>query len=142
MNNSIVTIIGNIASDIELKVLDNGNSRTNIRVAVDRNWKNNDGDWQKETSFLGVTAWGRVAENLARVATKGTRIMVTGRLNQRNYDKDGETRSITEIVADEIGISTRVIESMERRSLSEDGPNPTTPTKTKNRKQHTDDEPF
>lgn len=128
---SAVTIIGNIASDIELKFLDNGNARTNVRVAVDRNWRGNDGEWQRETSFISVTAWGKVAENLARVATKGVRVMVVGRLNQRNYEKDGENRSITEIVAEEIGVSTRSIEDMTRRSLSEDNNTEGSKTQTK-----------
>jgi single-strand DNA-binding protein len=139
---SVVTITGNITNDIELKFSDNGQARTNIRVAVDRNWKNQDNEWQTETSYISVQAWGKVAENIARVTTKGTRIIVIGRLNQRNYEKDGENRSITEIVAEEIGVSTRVIESMERRSLKDD--NKTTPTKTNTRtpKNNTDDEPF
>ena len=63
---------------------------------------------QEQTSFFNVVAWGTLGENAAASLNKGTRIIVTGRLEQRSYEtKEGEKRSVVEIVADEIGPSLR-----------------------------------
>jgi single-strand DNA-binding protein len=65
-------------------------------------------EWQEQTSFFNVVAWGTLGENAAASLNKGTRIIVTGRLEQRQYEtKEGEKRSVVEIIADEIGPSLR-----------------------------------
>ena len=65
-------------------------------------------EWQEQTSFFNVVAWGSLGENAAASLTKGTRVVVTGRLEQRQYEtKEGEKRSVVEINADEIGPSLR-----------------------------------
>jgi len=66
------------------------------------------GEWQEQVSFFNVVAWGDLGENAAASLNKGNRVIVTGRLEQRSYDsKEGEKRSITEVVADELGPSLR-----------------------------------
>ena len=65
-----------------------------------------DGEWQEETSFFNVVAFGPMGENVADLP-KGARVVVFGRLNQRTWEKDGEKRSTVEVTADDIGASLR-----------------------------------
>ena len=107
MADSVVTIVGNLTRDPELRFTAGGKGIANFGVAVNRRWQQN-GEWQEKVSFFNVTAWDTLGENAAASLTKGTRIIVTGRLEQREYEtKDGEKRNVVEIVADEIGPSLR-----------------------------------
>ena len=107
MADSTVTIVGNITRDPELRFTAGGKGIANFGVAVNRRWQQN-GEWQEKVSFFNVTAWDTLGENIAASLTKGTRVIVTGRLEQREYEtKEGEKRNVVEIVADEIGPSLR-----------------------------------
>jgi single-strand DNA-binding protein len=104
---STVTIVGNITRDPELRFTAGGKGVASFGVAVGRRFQQN-GEWQEKTSFFNVTAWDTLGENIAASLTKGTRVIVTGRLEQREYEtKEGEKRNVVEIVADEIGPSLR-----------------------------------
>jgi single-strand DNA-binding protein len=78
-------------------------------VAVNRRWQDKETkEWEESVSFLDVVCWRDLAENVALSLTKGARVVVTGRLEQRSWESDeGEKRSKVEIVADEIGASLR-----------------------------------
>jgi single-strand DNA-binding protein len=107
MADSTVTIVGNITRDPELRFTAGGKGIASFGVAVNRRWQQG-GEWQEKVSFFNVTAWDTLGENAAASLTKGTRVIVTGRLEQREYEtKDGEKRNVVEIVADEIGPSLR-----------------------------------
>ncbi|HQZ34522.1 MAG TPA: single-stranded DNA-binding protein [Ilumatobacteraceae bacterium] len=107
MADSTVTIVGNITRDPELRFTAGGKGIASFGVAVNRRWQQN-GEWQEKVSFFNVTAWDTLGENIAASLTKGTRVIVTGRLEQREYEtKEGEKRNVVEIVADEIGPSLR-----------------------------------
>lgn len=129
MNLAPVTVSGNITADPELTVLPNGTPKCSFSVAVNYVWYDDNREKQERVSFINVTAWRYQAENFARVAEKGIGVIVTGRLEQRSYeDKEGNKRSATEIVAEEIGILTRSIESLERkRAAGGDGAAPARP---------------
>ena len=104
---STVTIVGNLTRDPELRFTAGGKGVASFGVAVGRRYQQN-GEWQEKTSFFNVTAWDTLGENCAASLTKGTRVIVTGRLEQREYEtKEGEKRNVVEIVADEIGPSLR-----------------------------------
>jgi len=104
---STVTIVGNLTRDPELRFTAGGKGVASFGVAVGRRFQQN-GEWQEKTSFFNVTAWDTLGENVAASLTKGTRVLVTGRLEQREYEtKEGEKRNVVEIVADEIGPSLR-----------------------------------
>jgi single-strand DNA-binding protein len=104
---STVTIVGNLTREPELRFTQSGQALATLGVAVSRRYQVN-GDWQEKTSFFNVTAWGTLAENAASTLTKGTRVLVTGRLEQRSWETDsGEKRSVYEINADELGPSLR-----------------------------------
>lgn len=102
-----VTLTGNLTRDPELRYTTGGRGVCSFGLAVNRRWQQN-GEWQEQVSFFNIVAWGDLGENVAASVTKGNRVTVTGRLEQRSYDdRDGNKRSITEVVADDIGASLR-----------------------------------
>jgi single-strand DNA-binding protein len=102
-----VTLVGNLTRDPELRYTTGGRGVASFGLAVNRRYQVN-GEWQEQVSFFNVVAWGDLGENAAASLTKGNRAIVTGRLEQRSYEtKDGEKRSVTEVVADELGPSLR-----------------------------------
>ncbi len=120
MADSTVTIVGNITRDPELRFTAGGKGIASFGLAVNRRWQQN-GEWQEKVSFFNVTAWDTLGENIAASLTKGTRVIVTGRLEQREYEtKEGEKRNVVEIVADEIGPSLRWARAEVER-ISRDG---------------------
>jgi len=107
MADSTVTIAGTLTRDPELRFTTGGRGVASFGVAVNRRYQQNN-EWVEQTSFFNVVAWGSLGENASASLTKGTRIIVTGRLEQRSYEtQQGEKRSVVEIVADEIGPSLR-----------------------------------
>lgn len=98
-----VTVCGNITRDPELRFTNSGKAVAGFGIAVTR--KYND---QEQTSFFNVTAWDTLGENCAASLHKGTRVVVTGRIEVRQYDaKDGTKQTSVDIVADEVGPSLR-----------------------------------
>jgi single-strand DNA-binding protein len=103
-----VTLIGNLVDDPELRFTPSGVALAKVRFAVNRRYQDRNNEWQEETSFFGGTLWRDAAENCAESLTKGTRVIVTGRLEQRSWEtQEGEKRSVVEISIDEIGPSLR-----------------------------------
>ncbi len=121
MADSTVTITGTLTRDPELRFTNGGRGIASFGVAVNRRYQVNN-EWQEQTSFFNVSAWGTLGENAAASLTKGTRIIVTGRLEQRQYEtKEGEKRSVVEIIADEIGPSLRWARAEVERVAREGG---------------------
>ena len=109
MADNTVTLVGNITDDPELRFTPSGRPVANFTVAVNKRWKNNDGQWEdKLDGFFRCNVWADQAENAAESLQKGTRVLVTGRLQQRQWeDNDGNKRSAFEIQVDEVGPSLR-----------------------------------
>ena len=107
MADNTVTLVGNITRDLELRYTANGRGVASFGLAVSRRYQVN-GEWQEQTSYFNITAWGQLGENAAQSLAKGARTIVAGRLEQREYEtREGEKRSVVEVVADEIGPSLR-----------------------------------
>ena len=104
-----ITITGNITREPELRYTPSGVSKVSFGVAVNRSWRNQQTqEWEEATSFFNVVAWRQLAENAGASLTKGTRVVVSGRLEQRSWETEqGEKRSIVEITADDIAASLR-----------------------------------
>jgi single-strand DNA-binding protein len=104
-----ITISGNITREPEMRYTPSGVSKVTFGVAVNRSWRNQQSnEWEEQTSFFNVVAWRQLAENASATLTKGSRVVVSGRLEQRSWETDqGEKRSIVEIVADDIAASLR-----------------------------------
>lgn len=126
MTGNNVTIVGNITRDPELRFTPSGQANARLGVAVNRKWQDrNSGEWQEATSFFDVICWRELAENVSESLKKGTRVIVTGRLEQRSWEQDGNKRSVVEINADEVAPSLRwataKVEKTERRSGGDQG---------------------
>ena len=108
-NGNTITLVGNLTRDPELRYTQSGQARALLGLAVSRRWQNRQSsDWEEQTSFFNIVCWREQAENVSETLSKGMRIMVTGRLEQRSWDtQEGESRSVVEVVADEIGPSLR-----------------------------------
>lgn len=103
-----VTLIGNLVDDPELRFTPSGVAMAKIRMAVNRRWRSQDGEWQEDTSFFTGTVWREQAEQIAESLQKGARVIVTGRLEQRSWEtQEGDKRSVVEIQIDEMGPSLR-----------------------------------
>lgn len=103
-----VTVIGNLVDDPELRFTPSGVAMAKLRVAVNRRWRDQQGEWQEDTSFFTGTCWRDQAEQVAESLQKGTRVIITGRLEQRSWETEqGDKRSVVEIQIDEIGPSLR-----------------------------------
>jgi single-strand DNA-binding protein len=122
-----ITISGNITRDPEMRYTPSGVSKVSFGVAVNRSWRNQQTqEWEEQTSFFNVVAWRQLAENASATLTKGTRVVVSGRLEQRSWETEaGEKRSIVEVVADDIAPSLRFataeIHKVERSGPGGDG---------------------
>jgi len=107
MSDSTVILVGNLTREPELRFTAGGKGVASFGLAVNRRYQVN-GEWQEKVSFFNVTAWDTLGENASASLNKGARVIVTGRLEQREYEtKDGEKRTVVEVVADEVGPSLR-----------------------------------
>ena len=110
--------MGNLTRDPEIRYTASGQANAKLGMAVSRRWQNKQtNEWEERTSFFNIVAWGDMAENISDTLTKGTRVIVNGRLEQRSWETDqGEKRSVVEVVADEIGPSLRWATAEVKRS--------------------------
>jgi single-strand DNA-binding protein len=107
MADNTVTLVGNVTRDPELRYTQGGQATASFGLAVNRRYQQNN-EWVEKTSFFNIVAWAQLAENAAASLTKGSRIIVTGRLEQREYQtQQGEKRNVIEVIADELGPSLR-----------------------------------
>ena len=102
-----VSIVGNMTRDPELRYTPNGASVCNFGVAWNKRYQRN-GEQVEEVSYFDVSCWGTLAENVAESLTKGTRVVVSGELEQRSWETpQGDRRSKVEIKADDVSPSLR-----------------------------------
>jgi single-strand DNA-binding protein len=105
-----ITIAGNLVDDPELRFTPSGQPVAKFRVASTPRFRDNTtGEWKDGDSlFLTCNVWRQAAENVAESLTRGTRVIVSGRLRQRSYEtKEGEKRTVYEIEVDDVGPSLR-----------------------------------
>jgi single-strand DNA-binding protein len=121
MADNSVTLVGNLTRDPELRFTTGGRGVASFGLAVSRRYQVN-GEWQEQTSYFNIVAWGQMGENAASTFTKGMRVIVSGRLEQREYqNREGEKRTAIEINADEIGPSLRWATASVERTPRNDG---------------------
>jgi single-strand DNA-binding protein len=107
---TVITVIGNLTSDPELRFTPSGAAVANFTVAsTPRTLDRASGEWKDgEALFLRCNIWRQAAENVAESLTRGARVVVQGRLKQRSFEtKEGEKRTVFELEVDEIGPSLR-----------------------------------
>jgi len=122
MNLNKVFLIGRIASDIELKTTQGGQSVATLRVATNRTWKDKAGQKQEEAQFHNTVIWGKQAESVASYLAKGSEIYIEGRLQTRSWEGPNGKRYITEIVAESVQFGAKAQRSAAPdKDLDEDG---------------------
>ncbi|WP_432565142.1 single-stranded DNA-binding protein [Kineococcus sp. SYSU DK003] len=107
---TVITLIGNLTNDPELRFTPSGAAVANFTVAsTPRTFDRQSNEWKDgETLFMRCAIWREAAENVAESLTRGTRVVVTGRLQSRTFDtKEGEKRTVIEMQVDEVGPSLR-----------------------------------
>lgn len=96
-------IIGNLGRDPEMRYTPSGQAVTQFTVAVNRNYRDNNGEWQEETEWFRVVAWAQLAERTAEYLRKGRKVYVEGRLQTRSWeDQNGQKRYTTELIANTV----------------------------------------
>jgi single-strand DNA-binding protein len=127
MNETEVTVVGNVISDVKSRRTGEGVRVVNFRVASnERRFDKGTGEWvDGDRLFVSVTCWRKLANGVAATLSKGDPVVVTGRLYTRGYEVEGQKRSVTEIEANAVGpdLSRCSAELMRvRRSATEDAP--------------------
>ena len=118
---TVITVVGNLTSDPELRYTQNGKAVANFTIAsTPRSFDRASNEWKDGDSlFLRASIWDKAAEQVASSLTKGTRVIATGRLVQRSYEtKEGEKRTSIELQIDEIGPSLRYATASITRAAS------------------------
>ena len=124
-----VTLVGNVTRDPELRYTPSGQTVATFGLAVNRRWQNRQTqEWEEQVSFFDIKSWAGLAENVAESVQRGTRVIVTGRLEQRSWETDnGDKRSKVEVVADEVAPSLRwataTVQKIERQAGGNTGGN-------------------
>ena len=122
---TIMTVVGNLTADPELRFTASGAAVANFTVAsTPRTFDRASGEWKDgEALFLRCNIWRQPAENVAESLTRGARVIVSGRLKQRSFEtKEGEKRTVIELEVDEIGPSLRYATAKVNRAQRSDGP--------------------
>ncbi len=106
-------IIGNLGRDPEMRYTPSGQAVTQFTVATNRNYRDQQGEWQKETEWFRVVVWGQQAERTAENLRKGNKVYIEGRIQTRQWeDQSGQKRYTTELIANQVT-------SLERRERDE-----------------------
>jgi single-strand DNA-binding protein len=123
-----ITLIGNLVTDAELRFTPSGSAVANFRIAsTPRTFDRQSNEWKDgETLFLPCNVWREQAENLVESLTKGSRVIISGRLKPRTYEtKEGEKRTVIELEVDEMGPSlksaTAKVQRTQRNGSSQQG---------------------
>lgn len=93
------TLIGHLGKDVELKYTPNGTAVANFSLAVSESYKNESGEWVEKTEWFNVVAWKKTAETCSNYLRKGSKVYLEGKITNESYEKDGEKKYITKIVA-------------------------------------------
>jgi single-strand DNA-binding protein len=110
MSETVITLIGNLTADPELRFTPSGAAVANFTVAsTPRTFNKQTSEWEDgQAVFLNCSVWRQAAENVAESLTKGVRVILSGRLKARSYEtREGEKRTVLEVEVDEIGPSLR-----------------------------------
>jgi single-strand DNA-binding protein len=96
-----VVLMGNLTRDPELRSIPSGQQVASFSLAVNRTWKNANGEQQEAVDYIDCNAWGKPGEIITQYMKKGSAILVSGRLQQRQWEQEGQKRSKVEIVVED-----------------------------------------
>jgi single-strand DNA-binding protein len=121
-----VILMGNLTRDPELRTTPSGATVCSFSLALNRSYKSADGNWTEATDFIDIVAWSTLGERVAQYLTKGRPALVSGRLQSRSWEQEGQKRSKVEVVANDVtflggpGGSSAPISADEPMSASSD----------------------
>ena len=122
MSVNSVTLSGNIGRDPEIRATQNGTSVLSFSLAVNERIKKGD-DWSDYTNWVDIVVFGRRADSLSKILSKGTKIAVSGKLRYNAWERDGKKRSKLEVIADDVDIMQRKDNSQSQQNGSQGGYN-------------------
>ncbi len=125
MGDTQITVIGNMVNDPELRYTPAGDAVASFRVASTPRFRDNaTGEWKDGDSlFLSCNIWRQAAENVAETLQRGMRVLVTGRLKQRQYEtREGEKRTVYEVEVEDVGPSLRYASAKVTKASRSNGP--------------------
>ncbi|MBW3569234.1 single-stranded DNA-binding protein [Candidatus Parcubacteria bacterium] len=96
-----VILMGNLTRDPETRTTNTGQTVTNFGLAVNRTWRGADGNQQESVSYIDCVAWAKTGEVIAQYVGKGRPLLISGRLEQRSWEQDGQKRSKVEVVVED-----------------------------------------
>lgn len=101
---NVIVLGGRLTAKPDLKFVPSGQAVCNLRLASNQKWKDAGGNWKEETTFINAEVWGKSAEACAEYLDKGSAVVVTGRLKQKNWEtkETGEKRSRIDIAAQQV----------------------------------------
>jgi single-strand DNA-binding protein len=103
-----VQLTGNLGSNPEIKVFDNGNKLARFSIATKEEYRTKSGEKAEDTQWHFIAAWGKMAEQIEAELKKGSFVSIEGRLTTRNYvGKDGQKKYVTEVVASEVTLKQK-----------------------------------
>ncbi len=138
-----VVLMGNLTRDPELRTTPNGQTVCSFSLAVNRTWKNANGEQQEAVDYIDCNIWGKPAEIIDQYMNKGSGILVSGRLQQRSWEQDGQKRSKVEVVVEDfnfVGGGNDGGGSSQRSSSSNSSSAPA--PKKESKSNDSDDEPI
>lgn len=94
-----VILMGNLTRDPELRQTPSGQSVCSFSLALNRSWRGQDGEQKESVDYIDVVAWGNLGERVSQYVTKGRPVLVSGRLQQRSWEQDGQKRNKVEVLA-------------------------------------------
>lgn len=97
-----VILVGNLGQDPDVRTTPQGTPVASINIATSESYKDKSGNWQENTEWHRVTLWDYLADNASRNLKKGSKVYIEGKLQTRSYEKDGVTRYVTEIRAQQL----------------------------------------
>jgi len=123
---TIITVIGNLTNDPELRFTPGGDAVANFTIAsTPRTFDRNSNEWKDgDPLFLRSSLWREAAQNAAETLTKGMRVIASGRLKQRSFEQDGQKRTVIEFEVDEIGPSLKYANAKVNRTQRNAGSQP------------------
>lgn len=99
---NMVTLMGNLTRDPELRQTPNGQSVCSFSLALNRSYKDASGEWKELTDYVNIIAWAALGERVSQYLAKGRRCLVVGRLQSSSWEQDGQKRSKIEVVANDV----------------------------------------
>ena len=130
-----VILIGNVGKDPEVRHLETGAAVASFTLATTERYKNKNGELQDQTEWHNIVCWRNLAELSEKYIKKGTKVFIAGTLEDNTYEKDGQSKTVEFVLAQEVEILTKA-DDKERTSTT------TGATDTSNPPAETDDLPF